>query len=205
MVRILRHTYLDPQGEPLPRPADPTLRDRILHAAGRLFYEKGIQAVGMNEIIRAAGCGKNVVYGYFPSKDDLVAEYLTRFIALREQTAARAVGAAGDDPRHQILAIVDEAVQRLRAANARGCAVRNFLVEFPDGEDAAAKVAHAYLRRAKRDMLRRVTATGVSDPKAVSEQISLVLEGLYAVASRTELSRMAAAQARPMVEKLLVG
>jgi AcrR family transcriptional regulator len=179
------------------------LRERILKVAGRLFYDKGIQAVAMNEIIRAAGCGKNVVYGYFPSKDDLVAEYLTRFVATREQTAADAAEAAGDDPKQQILAIVDEAVRRLRAANARGCAVRNFLVEFPDGEDAGANVARDYLRRTKKDMQRRVAASGVNDPKAVAEQISLVLEGLYSAASRTELSRATAAQARPMVELLL--
>lgn len=187
----------------MPRPADPMLRERILTAAGRLFYERGIQAVGMNEIIGAAGCGKNVVYGYFPSKDDLVAEYLRRFIAVREHTAYEAADSAGDDPKRQILAIVDEAVQRLRAANARGCAVRNFLVEFPESEDAPATIARDYLRRTKRDMQRRVTASGVRDPKAVAEQISLVLEGLYSAASRTELTRSAAAQAHPMVELLL--
>ncbi len=161
----------------MPRVADPELRERILKAAGTLFYEKGIRAVGMNEIIRQAGCGKNAVYSYFPSKSDLVAEYLTRFVEGREATATAAAAKGGDDPVAQILAIVDETVQRLRAANSRGCAVRNFLIEYTDEDDAAAQISRDFLRRTHRDLLRRVTATGVDDPRAVTEQISLVLEG----------------------------
>src|SRR5438067_4457371 len=51
-------------------------RDRILAAAGELFYRHGIRAVGVDSIAEAAGTNKMTLYRHFTSKDELVAEYL---------------------------------------------------------------------------------------------------------------------------------
>lgn len=48
-------------------------RRRILEAAGRLFRERGFQAVSVAEIMKAAGLTHGGFYGYFRSKDDLIA------------------------------------------------------------------------------------------------------------------------------------
>src|SRR6266404_880670 len=51
-------------------------RERILAAAGDLFYRHGIWAVGVDAIAEAAGTNKMTLYRHFQSKDELVAEYL---------------------------------------------------------------------------------------------------------------------------------
>src|SRR5579872_6705281 len=51
-------------------------RDRILAAAADLFYRQGIRAVGVEAIAEAAHTNKMTLYRHFPSKDELVAEYL---------------------------------------------------------------------------------------------------------------------------------
>src|SRR3981189_2822180 len=51
-------------------------RARLLTAAGELFYHHGIRAVGVEAIAEAAGTNKMTLYRHFPSKDELVAEYL---------------------------------------------------------------------------------------------------------------------------------
>lgn len=56
-------------------------RSRILTEAGRLFREKGFDAVSVAEVMKAAGMTHGGFYGHFQSKDDLVA-----------QTIAHAVG-----------------------------------------------------------------------------------------------------------------
>jgi AcrR family transcriptional regulator len=51
-------------------------RTAVLEAAEKLFYGKGIQAVGMDEIRTVAGVSLKAIYKLFPSKDVLVAEVL---------------------------------------------------------------------------------------------------------------------------------
>jgi TetR/AcrR family transcriptional regulator len=46
-------------------------RERILHAATRLFAERGFNQTDMDEIARRSGVAKGSLYNYFRSKDDL--------------------------------------------------------------------------------------------------------------------------------------
>lgn len=54
------------------------IRERILETATRLFYENGIQAVGVDKIVAEAKIAKMTLYSYFASKDDLIIEYLEK-------------------------------------------------------------------------------------------------------------------------------
>ena len=56
-------------------------RTRILEEAGRLFREKGFEAVSVSEVMKAAGLTHGGFYGHFASKDDLIAESLSHMIA----------------------------------------------------------------------------------------------------------------------------
>ena len=49
-------------------------RERILEAAGRLFRERGFEAVGVADVMQAAGLTHGGFYGHFKSKDDLIAQ-----------------------------------------------------------------------------------------------------------------------------------
>ena len=49
-------------------------RETILAEAGRLFREKGFDAVSIAEVMKAAGLTHGAFYGHFGSKDDLIAE-----------------------------------------------------------------------------------------------------------------------------------
>ena len=53
-------------------------RARILDTAVRLFYARGLRAVGVDTIIAESGVAKATFYKHFPAKDDLVVAYLDR-------------------------------------------------------------------------------------------------------------------------------
>ena len=49
-------------------------RKTILDAAGRLFRERGFEAVTVTDVMKAAGLTHGGFYGYFSSKDELIGE-----------------------------------------------------------------------------------------------------------------------------------
>jgi TetR/AcrR family transcriptional repressor of nem operon len=70
-------------------------RHRILEAAGRLFREKGFDAVTVAEVMQAAGLTHGGFYGHFKSKDDLIAETLADIQTAHPEAATLADYAAG--------------------------------------------------------------------------------------------------------------
>lgn len=57
-------------------PQTPGPRERILLTAHELFYREGIRATGIDRVIAESGVAKVTFYRYFPSKNDLILEFL---------------------------------------------------------------------------------------------------------------------------------
>ena len=70
-------------------------RERILEAAGSLFRQHGIDAVGVDAIMHAAGLTHGGFYAHFASKEALVAEVSTASLA---RAAARWERISRDEP-----------------------------------------------------------------------------------------------------------
>ena len=166
----------------MPRAADPTTRARILDVAGRLFYVRGIRAVGLAEIVTAAGCGKNVLYRHFATKDELVLAYLHAMADRLDPAMEQAVAGLARVPSGALVAVAREVAAQVVAPEFRGCPFRNYLREMRDDTDARGRFARAEIAplRARVDAL--VDELGTDDPAAVAAQVWLVLEGLYASA-----------------------
>lgn len=62
-------------------------RERILGVASRLFREKGFDAVGVSDVMRAAGLTHGGFYGHFSSKDDLIVQALGHAMGERNGAA----------------------------------------------------------------------------------------------------------------------
>ena len=70
-------------------PAKPAMKERILETADRLFYLQGIRAIGVDTIAAEIGISKRTLYNHFPSKDALIAAYLTRRFSRRGRPTSR--------------------------------------------------------------------------------------------------------------------
>jgi AcrR family transcriptional regulator len=84
---------------------------RILDAAARLFAERGVHAVGMGEVARAAGCSRATLYRYFADRHEL-----HRAFVHREARRIGALVAAETDGTPDVAAAVLAAVRHVRAA-----------------------------------------------------------------------------------------
>ncbi|VTN08848.1 Potential acrAB operon repressor [Raoultella terrigena] len=68
-------------------------KQTILAAAGRLFRERGFDAVTVTDIMKSAGLTHGGFYGYFKSKDELIA------LTLAELKAASGAVENGSPPQ----------------------------------------------------------------------------------------------------------
>src|SRR5690349_12792702 len=86
---------------------------RILDAAAVLFVERGVGAVGMGEIARAAGCSRATLYRYFADRDELHTAFVHREARRVGREVAAALGGI-DDPSRLVTEAVLDAVRRVR-------------------------------------------------------------------------------------------
>lgn len=63
------------------------LLERIMHAAGEMFDEYGVEGCSTEQIARHAGASIGAVYRFFPNKASLAADLAERY-ALQQQAAA---------------------------------------------------------------------------------------------------------------------
>ena len=158
-------------------------RDRLLEAAGELFYESGIAATGVDAVLRRAGVSPATMYAHFAGKDALVAAYLEqRFHRWRESWDEVLAGLG--DPVDRLLSVFDAVTRhRQREGNRRGCAFLAAATELPAGHPGL-----PWLQADSRlltDRLRGLAvAAGLDDPAEVAATLLAFYDGALARAAR---------------------
>ncbi|MEV6640368.1 TetR/AcrR family transcriptional regulator [Amycolatopsis sp. NPDC051371] len=155
----------------------PDTRERILGTATRLFDRHGVHAVGLQRIIDECGCGKNLLYTHFASKDDLVVAYLDRCGADWDRLVT---GVRAATPERRLVELVREAGVRATAPGSRGCALRATLAEFPERRHPAHRVAVDHLVRARTQLRELAAETSAADPQRLADRVMVIIDGLYA-------------------------
>jgi AcrR family transcriptional regulator len=165
----------------------PRVRDRILDTAGELFYRHGIRAVGVDAIASEAGTNKMSFYRSFPSKDDLVAEYLSGQEREYWRWWDEVVAPYEGDPRRQVEALIESVVDLARhkakeacgCRTSRGCALGNACVEIPEDNQRLSDIVHTYKTEIRRRLRGFARDMGARDPDTLGDALMLLMEGSY--------------------------
>lgn len=158
-------------------------RERLLGAAGELFYARGIQAVGMDEIRTASGVSLKRLYQAFPSKHELVEAYLRRRDERWRADLAEYVGRHAATPQDAPAAVFDWLHAWFTAPGFRGCAFINAFGELGAVAEGVARAArdhkdavHAYVAGLVRDL-------DVAEPARLADQLALLVDGAITTAT----------------------
>ena len=178
-------------------------RARLIHVAIELFYSHGFQAVGIDQVLSAAGVTKTTFYKHFESKDDLLVAAIEQRDQWEMEAWADAVEKiAGNHPKEKLLAFFDVLDIWFNAPDFRGCQFINAAAEFPNPHDPVHAVAAEHKRK-NRDFFRDLAKqAGADDPESFADQYTVLVEGtlvLRQVHGRDD----AAIVIRPAVESLI--
>jgi len=163
---------------PFPQNADrPSARKRIFDTASELFYRKGIRAVGVETIAEEAKTTKMSLYRSFPSKDELVAEWLRdhdiKFWQTWDATSRRFPA----NPRKQLKATFTLLAKHVIDPQARGCPMANAAVELTDKDHPARKVIEAHKAKLRTRLAEMCARLGARKPRLLADQLFLLMEG----------------------------
>ena len=182
---------------------EPEARERILDGSYELFSQRGVQAVGVDEVIETAGVAKATLYRHFPSKDDLVIAFLEQ----REERWTRELVEAGaksrgSTPEEQLLAIFDVFDEWFRREDFEACSFINVLLEMgPDHPAGTASVRH--LENIRSIVRGLAEEAGLRDPASFARSWHILMKGSIVSAAEgdAEAAHRAQAMGRLLIEQ----
>jgi len=154
---------------------------RLLRATENLIYQGGINATGMDLIVKTSGVARKGLYKYYPTKEALVAaalqardeRWMEWFIAATTQVAT---------PRARLMSIFDALREWFASEGFRGCAFINAAGEIGDPANPIREVSRLHKARLLAHVLTLTQAAGVPDPDDMARQLLVLIDGAIAVA-----------------------
>src|SRR4029077_777037 len=169
-------------------------RERVGRAAYDLFSREGVRAVGVDAVIARAGTAKMTLYRNFPSKDDLILDFLRR----REQlwthewleTESRQ---RGESPREQLLAIFDVFSEWFSQPDFEGCSFLTTMIEVNDSDHPVHQAAVGHLANIRSYIQELAAKAGIRDTDSFARQWHILMKG--SIMAAHEGDKAAAARA----------
>jgi AcrR family transcriptional regulator len=172
------HSDIHSVGEEAPAPP----RERLIESARALFCRFGINSVGVDTIVEAAGTAKTTLYKLFGSKDGLVEAVLEREGLAWRTWFLDAIDRPGGSARDRLERIGPALSSWFSRDDFYGCPFINAVGEFDKSDDRMRSLAIAH----KTIVLSRLAAlcaeAGVPDPEQAAHTIALIIDGAIVVA-----------------------
>ncbi len=182
---------------------EPEARERIVDSSYELFSRRGIQAVGVDELVEKAGVAKATLYRHFPSKDDLVLEFLERREQLWTHDLVEAgAKSRGSTPEEQLLAIFDVFDEWFRREDFEACSFISVLLEMGP-EHPAGKASIRHLENIRSIVQELAEEAGLRDAASFALSWHILMKGSIVSAAEGDLeaARRAQAMARQLIDE----
>ncbi|MBB1593078.1 TetR/AcrR family transcriptional regulator [Achromobacter sp. UMC46] len=156
-------------------------QERLLRTTEHLIYQGGINATGMDLIVKTSGVARKSLYKHYPTKEALVAaalqardeRWMQWFVAATTQAAT---------PRARLLSIFDALREWFASDGFRGCAFINAAGEIGDPANPIREVSRLHKARLLAHVLTLTQAAGLPDPDETARQLLVLIDGAIAVA-----------------------
>ena len=180
---------------------EPEARERIVDSSYELFSRRGIQAVGVDEVVENAGVAKATLYRHFPSKDDLVLAFLERREELWTHELVEAgAKSRGSTPEGQLLAIFDVFDEWFRREDFEACSFISVLLELGP-QHPAGKASMRHLENIRSIVHELAEEAGLRDPASFARSWHILMKG--SIVSAAEGDVEAAHRAQSMARLLI--
>lgn len=150
--------------------------ERLTATAARLFQERGLTRVGINEIIREADVARMSLYNNFGSKEDLaLAAYAE--VSRRRHEAIEAAIEAADGAEEAMLAIFDLAERLADNPSFRGCVFINLAAHVGIDDERLSGLVREHKLSLRKSFERLAKELGDTEPETLGRQLLALWDG----------------------------
>lgn len=177
-------------------------RERVGRAAYELFSREGTAAVGVDAIIAKAGTAKMTLYRNFPSKTDLILDFLQRRERVWTEEWLQAESQRrGTTPAEQLLAIFDVFGEWFAKSDFEGCSFLTTMIETTGKDDSVYQASVQHLANIRHYLKGLAAAAAIKDADSFARQWHILMKG--SIMAAHEGDTHAAARAREVGVLLL--
>ncbi len=155
-------------------------RNKIIETASELFYRKGYNTTGINEIIKESGIAKATLYSHFASKEDLLIAYLE----IKDAELIESLGEHCDGlPRGngQLVGVLEFLIPFFNQENFNGCWCIRSVAEVPrENQRVRLKIRdnkEKFRNFLKLLVVRNKPDLSAAQQEALGNQLYLLYEG----------------------------
>jgi AcrR family transcriptional regulator len=179
-----------------------TGRERVARAAYELFSREGTAAVGVDAIIAKAGAAKMTLYRNFPSKTDLILDFLQRRERRWTEEWLQAESQRrGTTPAQQLLAIFDVFGEWFATPGFDGCSFLTTMIETTGKDAVVYQAAVQHLANIRHYLKGLAAAAGIENADSFARQWHILMKG--SIMAAHEGDTLAASRAREVGVLLL--
>jgi AcrR family transcriptional regulator len=161
-----------------PREPQYSGRERVGRAAYELFSREGTVTVGVDAIIARAGTAKMTLYRNFPSKNDLILDFLRRRERLWTEEWLQAESRRrGSTPVEQLLAIFEVFDEWFKAPDFEGCSFLTTMIEVNDKTHPVYQASVEHLANIRHYLGGLAAAAGIEDSDSFARTWHILMKG----------------------------
>jgi len=153
-------------------------RQLLIDTALELFYQKGVNTIGINEILKVSGVAKKTLYNHFESKEALtIATLEQRHRLFIEWLTVKLAGANSDqDVIYRLFTALEDWISNSdpKLGSFRGCFFINTAAEFSD-QNCAISV---YCREHKHHIRQVISQHMTNNNSLLLDAICIMKEGV---------------------------
>jgi AcrR family transcriptional regulator len=157
-------------------------RVRLLATARKLFYEEGARAVGIDRVLAESGVAKMSLYRLFGSKDGLILACLSAHDREYWDLWERTISTDGANAVQRLRNAICFIAKRTSNPTYQGCVFLNTAQSFPERNHPAHRAAVAHKQTLVARLLKLCRDAGAANPKALSQQLVLLINGAQSTA-----------------------
>lgn len=152
-------------------------KDKLLKTALQLFYRYGINSIGVDRIIAEAQVSKMTFFKHFPTKRDLILEFLKARDEQFSQWFKKTLESKLDNRRKRLPVAIEVIEAWFRSDDFRGCAFINTTAESGPEKNEEKSICLGHKIHFAKILEELASSDGIKNSKYIADQLVVAIDG----------------------------